>query len=434
MAAQAVTMANTFSKFLTGYIVLGFSQSVDGDLTGAPAGNKSWVLKLDSTGNIEWQQYFANIYYPSNIQQTPDSGYILGGDQLTKLNPDGSINWQHNDTSYYVLQTYDGGYALFIDDKITKLSAGLNTEWSYHYRTDTAARYYYNYSGIQQAPDSGFVFGGSWADKADDENIRGSWIVKTDKDGIAEINKENDDFKYIYTIKPDLDGNFIAGGSYRGAGLTSEDERIMGCDSSEIWYESTWGRNVYDVIQNIDSTYVDCGDVDALNMTNAYLVKRGADGVSIITLEYGGTDIDMLSMVLGTKDTGYIAIGYTHSTDGDIWGNHGQSDMWIMKFKQDTTVHVPEVVPVVSAKNHSSIERIQVYPNPTTGIVNITLPRGLENGTFGMYNIIGQSVDIKVTGKGQNRSIELKDQPPGQYILQVRQGAEQKSFRVTLTP
>ena len=39
-----------------GYIVAGFSSSNNGDVTGNHGGGDYWVVKLDSSGNLQWQK------------------------------------------------------------------------------------------------------------------------------------------------------------------------------------------------------------------------------------------------------------------------------------------------------------------------------------------------------------------------------------------
>ena len=46
---------------------------------------------------------------------------------------------------------------------------------------------------------------------------------------------------------------------------------------------------------------------------------------------YGGTGWDSPSDVLQTPDGGYIFTGITHSKDGDVSGNNGERDVWVVK-------------------------------------------------------------------------------------------------------
>jgi len=87
-----------------GYIVAGKSgEYLFENEQSVPPGQDIWVIKLSSSGEIEWQKIFGDystdeIHF---IQQTNDGGYIFGGRlgilgglsdfSIIKLFPDGSI-------------------------------------------------------------------------------------------------------------------------------------------------------------------------------------------------------------------------------------------------------------------------------------------------------------------------------------------------------
>lgn len=124
-----------------GYILGGYSDSgIFGDKTEmAFGGNDYWVVKIDSTGAVEWENTIAGTLsdYFRCVSQTEDGGYIVGGYSgspvaldkteinkgyndywVLKLNNIGEIEWQDviggssSDYLYYVHQTEDGGFLL----------------------------------------------------------------------------------------------------------------------------------------------------------------------------------------------------------------------------------------------------------------------------------------------------------------------------------
>src|SRR5690606_10797250 len=46
---------------------------------------------------------------------------------------------------------------------------------------------------------------------------------------------------------------------------------------------------------------------------------------------YGGSDSDAANSIQQTADGGYIAAGSSSSNDGDVTGNNGDDDFWILK-------------------------------------------------------------------------------------------------------
>lgn len=83
----------------------------------------AWILKLNATGGVVWQQDYGVWAYDraDSVQQTNDGGYLVGGFKqsgnvgLLKLNPSGTVAWMKSyggaatDQVYSVQQTNDGG-------------------------------------------------------------------------------------------------------------------------------------------------------------------------------------------------------------------------------------------------------------------------------------------------------------------------------------
>jgi hypothetical protein len=108
-----------------GCVVAGYTRSY--------GGWDDWVLKLGSSGSVEWQKTYGGDFGSGAncIEQTPDGGYIvagftglssvpllekLGGFWVLKLDSSGSVEWQETygggypDQAGSVQQTSDGGY------------------------------------------------------------------------------------------------------------------------------------------------------------------------------------------------------------------------------------------------------------------------------------------------------------------------------------
>ena len=118
-----------------GYIVAGRSTSNDGDLTGNYGGYDIWIVKLDINANITWQKSLGGTgaEYANSIQETSDGGYIVAGYSqsndgdvtanngsfdfwIIKLDVNGNITWEKSlggsdfDSAHSIHQTTDGGY------------------------------------------------------------------------------------------------------------------------------------------------------------------------------------------------------------------------------------------------------------------------------------------------------------------------------------
>jgi hypothetical protein len=121
-----------------GFIVVGFTWSDDGDISGTHSEyNDIWVVKLDGTGEIQWQKCYGGTGAEQayNAIQTLDGGCLIAGESssndgdvssnhggydawLMKLNTAGEIQWQKSyggtshDDAQSIHQTQDGGYIM----------------------------------------------------------------------------------------------------------------------------------------------------------------------------------------------------------------------------------------------------------------------------------------------------------------------------------
>lgn len=104
-----------------GYIFSSMTTSNDGDVSGNHQLERDgefynstdiWLVKLDSDGNIEWQQCYGGSAYdfPNNIKQTTDEGYVLVGSTYSN---DGDVSGNHGS----------------MDSLVLKLDAYGNVEW-----------------------------------------------------------------------------------------------------------------------------------------------------------------------------------------------------------------------------------------------------------------------------------------------------------------
>ncbi len=306
-----------------GYILGGSSWSnISGEKTENSRGyNDYWVVKTDSTGNIQWQKTIGGNNYDelSSIRQTTDGGYILGGFSnsnisgektensrgdfdywIVKIDAIGNIQWQktiggsENDYHYSVQQTLEGGYILGgwsqsnISGEKTENSRGLRDYWIVKIDSNGNIQWQKTIGGngseflqsIQQTIDGGFILGG-WSesnvsgDKT--ENSRGYddyWVVKTDSTGNIQWQKTFggswDD--WLYAIQQTTDGGYLMGGmslsSISGDKTDSSrgnmDYWILKTDTiGNIQWQKTIGGNTTDdlraILQTTDGEYAFAG-------------------------------------------------------------------------------------------------------------------------------------------------------------------------------
>lgn len=152
------------------------------------------------------------------------------------------------------------------------------------------------------------------------------------------------------------DGGFIVAGS-----ATSMDGDITGAhgyedfwvvklskDGVKEWQKALGGTYfdlAHDIQQTADGGYIVAGAAGSNN--GDITSSHGADDVWVVKLSplgaiewqktYGGSSYEGARSIRQTKDGGYIVGASTNSTNGDVFGNHGKSDFWILKLKEDGT-------------------------------------------------------------------------------------------------
>lgn len=153
----------------------------------------AWILKLDSSGNIQWQKTYGGVYEDQikHIQQTPDKGYIAVGDTYSfgagnvdawvlKLDSKGDIQWQKTygsdswDTAYSIQQTLDGGYVFSGQTHafgskwydafhmwVVKINSKGDIQWQKTYGSSWSHTTHWIGANIQQTYDNGFIVSGT---------------------------------------------------------------------------------------------------------------------------------------------------------------------------------------------------------------------------------------------------------------------------------
>ena len=91
-----------------------------------------------------------------------------------------------------------------------------------------------------------------------------------------------------------------------------------------------------------DETYSDNKVAKALHARHEqddfWIIKMDSRGVIQWQKNYGGEDDDELKGVVQTSEGGYLIYGITDSKKGDVKGNHGESDIWLVKINNSGTI------------------------------------------------------------------------------------------------
>ena len=78
------------------------------------------------------------------------------------------------------------------------------------------------------------------------------------------------------------------------------------------------------------------GDISGnLGEGDAWIIKIDATGNLVWQKTYGGSKGDGGRSIIATSFGNYVMAGYTSSNDGDAIGNHGAEDAWVFTFLSD---------------------------------------------------------------------------------------------------
>jgi hypothetical protein len=91
-----------------GFIVAGSSSSNDNDVSGNHGFADYWIVKLDSAGDIEWQKCLGGSGddVASSIRQTSDGGFIVAG---WSDSDDNDVSGNHGNYDYWVAKLFADG-------------------------------------------------------------------------------------------------------------------------------------------------------------------------------------------------------------------------------------------------------------------------------------------------------------------------------------
>lgn len=403
-----------------GYLFSGYSDSNDGDVIGN-TGNATWIVKLNNLGNIQWQKF---IEVGSNILQIADGGYIfIRGSNLIKLNNLGAIQWQKNigQVGYVIKQTADGGYVVGSETNLNIGIIKLNNLGDIQWQKTIGGSNYESSAQIQQTTDGGYIVVCNTQSNSSEPDF---WVVKLNNLGDIQWQKTigGSEQEIMPFIQQTIDGGYIV------AGITlSNDGDVSGNHGSEdIWvvklnnvgniqWQKTLGgsggEEVGSIQQVSDGGYLIAGYTGSNDgnvsgnhgNVDCWVVKLNNLGVIQWQKTLGGSNVDFACSVQQTSDGGYIGISGTESNDGDVSGNHGNRDFWIVKLTNDETItakfsnkYGSDIIPPAISR------QITQTWNPSNP------PVETDFGNRGKIAVDGEvGTIIELTNSNANRSVEL---------------------------
>jgi hypothetical protein len=399
-----------------GYIASGRTNSF------GAGGYDAYLVKTDAIGDTLWTHTYGGSVDPpqfgeqaQSVQQTGDGGYILAGNTksfgaggydvwLVKTDANGDTLWTRpyggsdEDQGKSVQQTTDGGYIVagwtrsfgagLYDVWILKTDANGDTLWTRAYGGDGPD---YAHS-VQQTTDGGYIVGGYTASfGAGDHDfiyVYDFWLLKTDANGdtLWARTYGGDQMELGLCVQQTTDGGYIMTGLTESFGAGGEGLYLVKTDANgdTLWtrtYGGTEDDRGWCVDQTTDGGYIIVGFTKSFSggsTTDCYIVRTDANGDSLWTRHYGGIGQEWGYSVEQAADGSYIVTGYTDSFGA------GTEDLWLLSIAGEA--QAPDV-------------SIEIVPDDPP----VTVPQG---GTFGYTGTVTnntedpQSTDIWVMAVG----------------------------------
>ncbi|MCX7734753.1 MAG: MopE-related protein, partial [bacterium] len=335
-----------------GYIVAGSTQSF-----GAGSGD-FYVAKFDRTGVVQWTRTFGGSTADEarSIIQTSDGGYIVVGHTYSlingsdiyviKLGSSGNVQWTRtvggsdDDFGNYVIQV-SGGYviagntysfgATFSDVYVVMLSSSGSVQWTI---TIGGSGNDIGKSVIQTS-DGGFLVVGDTAGQGGSDIL----VVKLYSSGATQWIKTIDVFfssDFANSVIQSPDGGFVIAGYT----VYSVDKDIyivkLNSDGSIHWtrrignsQNSEYGEAI---INSGDGGYFVVGSMSHGVYSDIVVARLNSSGDLLWSKTIGGTNNDYAYSVTHGSDGGYVLVGSTNSFGA------GDQDIYLVKIADEGTL------------------------------------------------------------------------------------------------
>ncbi|REC47056.1 T9SS type A sorting domain-containing protein [Chryseobacterium pennipullorum] len=456
-----------------GYIVAGDSYSTDGDVTENHGASDYWIVKLDAAGSIQWQKSLGGNFYDTakSIRQTADGGYIVAGESystdgdvtgnhggadywIVKVDSSGNIEWQkslggsNNDTARSAQQTSDGGYIIvgesfsndgdvtgnhgYNDYWVVKLDSSGNIQW----QKSLGGAAYDRGNSIQQTSDGGYIIaGGSNSTDGDITGNHGNedfWIVKLDSSGIIQWEKSliGNLADGAESIQQTPEGEYIvAGGSHStnseiptSFGESNYCVAKLDSNGTTLWQKYFGGSGndyAYATQQTSDGGVIVAGGTGSANgnivgshgEADYWIIKLDSSGILQWQKPLGGGAFEDAYSMQQTADGGYIIAGLTFSSDGDITTSYGNGDCWIVKLNPAQ----------LGTAESQQPRKFALYPNPARNFFHLeNLPVG---AVVDIIDMSGRKLLSQKNNSGLLK-IEVSGFSDGVYTVQIKNKEE----------
>jgi hypothetical protein len=274
---------NIISTADGGYLLSGETNSTDGDIKLNHGASDLWLLKLDANGNVMWEKTFGGTgdEYFGKVTACTDGGYFLCG--TSKSNNSGDVPASHGDEDFFIV----------------KMDANGNKLWSKMYG-----------GTMREGP-------GSIIGDTDGGCIATGYTTSSDGDLVGRP-YPNHNFD-LWVFKLDKDGQIVW-------------KKTMGGGDAD--FGTALGRLPNGNIAISGSAASNGGDVTTNRGSyDVWVIVLNSRGNMLWQSTFGSVFSEYNNDIGITANGSLLVANYVTSDGGDVSGNHGRTDAWVIKLK-----------------------------------------------------------------------------------------------------
>ncbi|NHM06844.1 T9SS type A sorting domain-containing protein [Flavobacterium sp. CYK-4] len=395
-----------------GYLISGYTDSTDGDITTNHGLFDVMVMKLNADGNLQWLQTYggSSIENSFHIIELGEGGYIFSGHTSST---DGQINSNHGQADAWIVKLNSSGEILW-----QKTLGGSQLEFI---------------NKILPTNDNNLIIVGHTNSSDGDVSINhGSidgWIVKLSPDGnlIWEKTFGSSGDDYLYDIKTTSDGGYIASGQsdsvegdFAGQHGLFDAWTVKLTGDGILQWQKIYGGSLDESLsiahETVDGNFIFAGEtasedgdlVSGLGEQDVWIVKTNNSGEILWQQRYGGTASESINAFVPTVDNGFVSISPSTSNDGDLTNNAGGFDFWLVKLTAENL-----------GNNAFEKNKLEIYPIPVAHNLYFKTPNPVQS--LSITDIYGKTVVHQTVTEN---AVSVENLAAGLYLIKVVTGGE----------
>ncbi len=422
----------------SGYIITGSTSSIG-------AGNTDmYLVKLDKMGQIKFQKTFGNYNNETgkSVIQLIDSSYVIlgytnstgfGGYDiyLVKADKTGALIWQKTfggvdwDFGNSIKQTTDGGYIITgstysfgrgnADGYVIKTDALGNVTWSKTYGGANDDEF----KSVIQTSDGGYALTG-YTKSYTEPTYGDLWAFKLNATGDSTWCRFYGGAKEDYgnCILELQNSNILVSGGTKSSSIGGNFETLLvtysisGTQVQDYVDVSSIEEYYNGVTQNVKGSIANCGTTKSPIFNFDALIDIYSSSYGYVNFfGKGDYQIEEFYSISKTFDKGFVAVGKTSSYGAIL------DDVFFMKVDSVGNFGVS-----YTSLNESvlSNQDINVFPNPSNGVVNIKFGELKKNRNINcvVLDLKGEIIWFEKLNSLTNQ-IKLNNLNNGLYFIQI---------------